>query len=153
MSTAIRRAMREFDSNVPLFGEVTPLDLRDQQMKQERLLSTLLIFFGSFARCSVRSGIYGLLSYSVSRRTSEIGLHMALGAQRSSVVRMVVRESLIPVVLGLFVGIAVAFALTRFVASMLFGLSGLIHSSSLAQCSCSWRSLPSRLRYRRTALR
>src|SRR5262245_9967328 len=124
MSTAIRRAMREFDSNVPLFGEVTPLDLRDQQIKQERLLSTLLIFFGSFALLLCSLGIYGLLSYAVSRRTSEIGLHMALGAQRSEVIRMVVRESLTSVVVGLFLGIAVAFALTRFVASMLFGLSG-----------------------------
>lgn len=116
--------MREFDSNVPLFGEVTPLDLRDQQMKQERLLSTLLIFFGSFALLLCSLGIYGLLSYAVSRRTSEIGLRMALGTQRSEVVRMIVRESLIPVLFGLLLGIGVAFALTRFVASMLFGLSG-----------------------------
>jgi predicted permease len=124
MSSAIRRAMREFDSNVPLFGEVTPLALRDLQMKQERLLSTLLIFFGSFALLLCSLGIYGLLSYTVSRRTSEIGLHMALGAQRGDVVRMIVKESLIPVAMGLLFGIGVAFALTRFVESLLFGLAG-----------------------------
>jgi len=123
MSSAIRRSMTEFDSNVPLFGEVTPLALRDMQMKQERLLSSLLLFFGSFALLLCSLGIYGLLSYTVSRRTSEIGLHMALGAQRSHVIRMIVGESLIPVGAGLIFGIAVAFAVTRFVESMLFGLS------------------------------
>jgi predicted permease len=123
MSNAIRRSMTEFDSNVPLFGEVTPLALREQQMSQERLLSTMLIFFGSFALLLCSLGIYGLLSYTVSRRTSEIGLHMALGAQKGDVIRMIVRESLVPVACGLLLGIVVAFALTRMVASMLFGLS------------------------------
>jgi predicted permease len=123
MSATIRRAMAEFDSNVPLFGEVTPLALREQQMKQERLLSTLLMFFGSFALLLCSLGIYGLLSYTVSRRTSEIGLHMALGAQKQDVIRMIVSESLVPVALGLVFGTVVAFALTRFVQSLLYGLS------------------------------
>jgi predicted permease len=123
MSAAIRRAMAEFDSNVPLFGEVTPMALKDQQMKQERLLSTLLLLFGSFALLLCSLGIYGLLSYTVSRRTSEIGLHMALGAQKADVIRMIVAESLAPVAVGLAVGTLVAFALTRFVQTLLFGVS------------------------------
>jgi len=123
MAPAIRRAMAEFDSNVPLFGEVTPLDLREQQIKQERLLSTLLICFGAFALLLCCLGIYGLLAYNVSRRTSEIGLHMALGAQRFDVLRMIVGESLTSIGIGLGLGIAVAFALSRFVESMLFGVS------------------------------
>jgi predicted permease len=123
MAPTIRRAMTEFDSRVPLFGEVTPTGLRDLQIKQERLLTTLLILFGSFAMLLCSLGIYGLLSYTVSRRTSEIGLHMALGAQRGDVIRMIVGESLVPVSIGLVGGVAAAFGLTRFVASMLFGIS------------------------------
>jgi predicted permease len=123
MIPALRRAMSEFDANVPLFGEITPLDLREQQIRQERLLRTMLIVFGSFALLLCCLGIYGLLAYTVGRRTPDIGIHMALGAQRRDVVRMVVADSLAPVAAGLTAGIALAFGATRFVQSMLFGIA------------------------------
>lgn len=68
-------------------------------------------------------GIYGTLSYSVSRRTAEIGLRMAMGADRADVVRLVLRESLVPVGLGVLLGLAGAFTVTRFVQGILFGIA------------------------------
>jgi len=92
-------------------------------MLQERLFAGLLSAFGSVALFIACLGIYGMLAYLVTRRTAEIGIRVALGAQRTDVMRMVIRESLAPVTLGLIVGTAAAGALTKFAASVLFGVS------------------------------
>lgn len=120
---AVRRLMAELDSSVPVFGATTPVDLREQHLRRERLLTHALTLFGVVALFLSCLGIYGMLSYSVARRTSEIGIRMAIGAQGPDVVRMVIRESLAPVVAGVAVGCVSAFAVTRWVESMLFGVS------------------------------
>ena len=120
---SIRAAVDEMQTNVPVYGEITPLALRDQQIKQERLLATLLVFFANVALLLSCLGIYGMLAYAVNRRTSEIGLRMALGAQRGNVIRMVVRDSLVPVGAGIVLGLAAALVSTRLIASVLFGVS------------------------------
>ena len=123
MVPTVRKAMEELDSTVPIYGEITPLTLRDQQIKQERLLATLLMLFAGVALLLSCLGIYGMLVYSVNRRTSEIGLRMALGAQRGNVIRMVVWDSVVPVGAGVILGLAAALASTRLIASVLFGVS------------------------------
>jgi ABC-type antimicrobial peptide transport system permease subunit len=121
--STIRQTMREFNATVPTFGEVTPIELREQQMQQERLLTNLMLVFGAVALLLSSIGIYGMLAYMVTRRTSEIGLRMALGAQRTDVVQIVVRESVVPVAAGLAFGAAGTLVATRWVDALLFGVS------------------------------
>ena len=114
------------------------LDLRTQDEQidrlhaQERLFARLSGFFGVLALALACVGLYGLMSYAVLRRTAEIGLRLALGARPTQVVRMMLRESLALVGLGLLAGIAAAFSLSRLVAAMLFGLSPADPSTYLA---------------------
>jgi ABC-type antimicrobial peptide transport system permease subunit len=91
-------------------------------MTQERLLAQLCAFFGALALLLASVGLYGVLSYSIARRTNEIGIRMALGAQRRTVLGMVLRETLVVVAVGIAIGVPVAFALTRLVSSKLYGL-------------------------------
>lgn len=86
-------------------------------------MMVFLVIFGSIALLLSCLGIYGMLAYLFARRTAEIGIRMALGARRTDVDRMVVRESLVPVSIGMGLGLAVAFAVTRWVQSMLFNVS------------------------------
>ena len=82
----------------------------------------LLTIFAATALLLAALGIYGLMSYSVEQRTQEIGIRVALGASGSDMLRMVVRHGLVLAGIGLAVGLASAFALTRFIATMLFGV-------------------------------
>jgi ABC-type antimicrobial peptide transport system permease subunit len=119
----VRRAVADVNVNVPTFGETTPIELREQQMQQERLLTNLLIAFGAVALLLSSIGIYGMLAYLVTRRTSEIGIRMALGARPAAVVAMVLRESVGPVVVGLVLGAVAAMVATRWVNTFLFGVT------------------------------
>ena len=96
---------------------------RDDTMSQERLYAALLGGFGLVALFIACLGIYGMLAYLVARRTAEIGIRIALGARRPDVMSMVVRESLVPVGLGIAAGLAAAYPLTKIIASMLFGVT------------------------------
>jgi predicted permease len=119
----IKRAMADLNADVPTFGEVTPVDLREQRMQQERLLTTLLFAFGAVALLLSSIGIYGMLAYLVTRRTAEIGIRMALGARSGNVVAMVLRESIMPVISGLSIGAAITLVATRWINSLLFGVT------------------------------
>jgi predicted permease len=120
----VRQAVRELHAGVPTFSEATLLDLKERQLRRERLLSDLLLIFGGVTLFLCSLGIYGMLSYSISRRRREISVRLAIGAPSAGIVRMVVGESLLPVATGLLVGCAAAFALTRWIDSLLFGISG-----------------------------
>jgi ABC-type antimicrobial peptide transport system permease subunit len=87
------------------------------------MLSGFLVFFGVLALGISCLGVYGILGYIVSLRTPELGIRMALGAQRFAVIRMVVAESVAPVALGMGIGLTTALMLTRWVESILFGVS------------------------------
>jgi ABC-type antimicrobial peptide transport system permease subunit len=87
---------------------------------RERLFATLSSFFGLLALALVSIGLYGVMSYTVARRTHEIGIRMALGAHSGDVLRMVMGESLLLVLIGLAIGMAGALAATRLIAGMLF---------------------------------
>jgi predicted permease len=120
----IRRAMTEMNANIPTFGESTVVDLRERHLRQERLLSTLLIAFGTVTLLVCCLGIYGMLSYSVARRKGEISIRMAIGARAPDVIRLMIWESAVPVAIGVVVGVAAAVAFTRWAEGLLFGVSG-----------------------------
>jgi putative ABC transport system permease protein len=120
---AVTREVRALDANQP-FADPKPLDAYlGQSVVQRRFSLTLLSIFSSLALVLAALGIYGVLAYSVAQRTREIGVRMALGARDGIVARMVVREGLGMVGLGLAIGVAGALAVTRVMASLLFDLS------------------------------
>jgi predicted permease len=125
---AARAAVASVDRNVPLFGIETETQEIDDALLQERLFAKLAGFFGLAALLLASVGLYGILSYAVARRTSEIGIRMALGAQRANILRMVLREALLLVVSGVVIGIPASFAAARFASSLisdlLFGING-----------------------------
>jgi predicted permease len=117
------RVVRGIDPNLPLEKPITQREQFDETISQERLIAILSAFFGALAAFLVAVGLYGTISYSVSRRTMEIGLRMALGAQRKEVLGMVLRESLFLAALGLALGAPMALGVGRALRSMLFGLN------------------------------
>ena len=123
---AVRQVVRYIDSRLPLFDVRTQTQQIDELLLQERLFAKLTGFFGALALILVCVGLYGVMSYAVARRTSEIGIRMALGAQRWNVLGMVMREVLFLVGIGVAMGIAGSFATARVaeatVSGLLFGL-------------------------------
>ena len=118
----VRQAVRSVDANVPMY------DMRslDQQMENslvtERMLASLSTVFGALATLLAAVGLYGVMAFMVARRTREIGIRMALGARGGSVVWLVMREVLLLSAAGLAVGLPAAWAVTRLVATQLFGV-------------------------------
>jgi predicted permease len=119
---AIRRVVAQLNENLPLFQVTTESQQIDRLLFQERLVARLSAFFGLLALVLACIGLYGLLSYEVSRRTREIGIRMALGAQEGDVLRLVVKQGFALAVVGAAVGIGVALGVTRYLTSMLYGV-------------------------------
>jgi len=119
----VREAIRSIDSDLPLIDVRTQKEQIEATMQEERIFATLTAGFGVLALILASVGIYGLMSYNVARRTNEIGVRMALGAQRGVIGRMVMGETLTLVLIGVAIGLPAAWALARVVASQLFGLS------------------------------
>ena len=108
--------------NLPLTDVRTQTEQIDQILFQERLMARLSSFFGVLALVLACIGLYGLLSYEVARRTREVGIRMALGAQRRDLLRLVVGQGILLVLIGAAIGMAAALGVTRFISSMLYGL-------------------------------
>ena len=123
LTASVRDAVREVDSNLPIFAVKTQSQQADESLVQERLFATLSSFFGVLALLLACIGLYGVMSYGVARRTNEIGIRMALGATAPRVTRMVMRETMLVVGIGVAIGLGAAVATTRLVAAMLFGLA------------------------------
>jgi predicted permease len=119
---AIRNAVQSIDKDLPLRDIRTQNEQIEDSISQERLFATLTAAFGILALILACIGIYGIMAYNVARRTSEIGIRMALGARSRQVLLMILRESSWLAILGVAAGLAAAFALTRFVRTMLYGL-------------------------------
>jgi predicted permease len=117
---AIRAAVAQINPNLPLRDVTTESQQIDRLLFQERLVARLSSFFGLLALVLACIGLYGLLAYEVTRRTREIGIRIALGAQAKDVLRSVVRQGLALVLVGAAVGIGVALGVTRYLKSMLY---------------------------------
>jgi predicted lysophospholipase L1 biosynthesis ABC-type transport system permease subunit len=118
----IRRAVRAVDPNLPVDDVTTLALVVDGSVLNQRLVAELCTFFGILAAFLACIGIYGVVSYGITRRTSELGIRMALGAERRDVLWMVLGEILRLVLIGVALGLAVALAASRLVESELFGL-------------------------------
>ncbi|HEY6251421.1 MAG TPA: ABC transporter permease [Candidatus Angelobacter sp.] len=123
MVNAVRSAAAEINPRLPVADVSTLSQQVDASMTQQRLVAQLSIFFGMLAALLACIGIYGLTSYAVSLRISEIGIRMALGARRIDVMRMVMREVITLVTTGLLVGVPLVLISERWTRSLLFGLS------------------------------
>jgi predicted permease len=123
VATAVREAMRQLDPNLPLFALRTQEMQIQQSLRRERLLAGLATLLGAITLILSGIGLYGLLAYTVTRRTPEIGVRMALGAEPGTVRWMVMRHALTLVGAGLALGIPAAVASTRVLKTLLFGLS------------------------------
>ncbi|HEY6291545.1 MAG TPA: ABC transporter permease [Terriglobia bacterium] len=122
MVPAVRRVLRDLDQNLPLSDVKTQVEQINQTIFQESLFAKLSSFFGLLALTLTSVGLYGILAYAVARRTNEIGIRMALGAERAAILWMVSRESMTLAGIGIIVGAPAALAASRLVASMLYGL-------------------------------
>jgi len=120
MTASIRSMVSQMDNNLPVFEVHTQTELIDRMLFQERMIAKLSGFFGLLALVLACIGLYGLLSYEVSRRTREIGIRTALGAQPRDVLRLVVGQGVVLAIAGAAVGIGVALGLTRYLKSMLY---------------------------------
>ena len=119
---AIRREVQAIDPAVPVAHVRTMEDVLSSAQSRPRFLTLLLTFFSGVALIIATVGIYGVISYSVTRRSKEFGLRMALGAQRKDVLGLVMKQGVLLTLIGVFAGIAAALGLTRMMASLLFGV-------------------------------
>jgi len=119
---AARKAILAFDPAIPIGKDQPLVAMLDDNLRQERLIAQLSTVFGGLALLLACIGLYGVLSYGVAQRTNEIGIRMALGAERGAVIRMVLRETAILILIGLAIGVPASLACARFVESKLFGL-------------------------------
>ena len=123
-ATAVRDAMHDADSNLPVVQIITQKAQTEGTLQNERSLSTLSTVFGILALLLACLGLYGIAAYSVAARTREIGIRMALGARPDEVHRMVIRQGIRLALIGIAAGLAGALVASRILASLLFGVSG-----------------------------
>ena len=117
---AVRNVVNAVDPNIPIMRLRTQTDSIDRLLFNERLVARLLGLFAALGLMLACIGLYGLLSYEVERRTREIGIRTALGAQRSTIWSMVVRQGILLVTVGALAGCGAAFAVTRLLTSLLY---------------------------------
>ncbi len=123
MIGAVRQQVRELDTHLPTFGVTTMSNHIGQSLWAPRMAATLLGIFGGLALVLAAVGVYAVVAYSVVQRTNEIGIRMALGAPPSNVLMMLLRQSMKLTLIGLALGLGLAFALMRFASSLLYGVS------------------------------
>jgi predicted permease len=119
---AVRQVVQNLDRNVPMRDVITETEQIDQATFQERLFARLSSFFALLALVLACVGLYGMMSYAVARRTNEIGIRMAFGAERAKILRMVLREAMTLAGLGIVIGVPAVLAVSGLVATMLYGL-------------------------------
>ena len=122
MEAAVRRTLAEIDPNLTVLDMLSMKEQVARNFNQETLIARLTELFGALALILACVGLYGVTAYAVARRTNEIGIRMALGADRQNVLRMVLRGALLQVGVGLAIGIPAALAASRLIANQLYGV-------------------------------
>jgi putative ABC transport system permease protein len=120
---SVRKEIQAIDPELPIYKPDTLTELIAETTKGQRFNTFLLSILAALAIGLAAVGLYGVMSYLVAHRTREIGIRMALGAQSGDVLRLVVRQGMTPVLLGLTLGLAAAVALTRLMKNILFEVS------------------------------
>ncbi len=120
---AVRREVQALDTTLPVYNLQTLAQQKDGSLYTERLAATLLTLFGLLALSLAAVGIYGVLSYAVTERTREMGIRLALGANPRDLLRLIVGQGLTLTLIGLVIGVGAAFALTRLISKLLYGVS------------------------------
>ncbi len=150
MFRALRQQVARLDPAMPVYEMKTLENQLDETLITERLIATLSAAFGVLATLLASIGLYGVMAFTVERRTKELGLRMALGAAQSTVVWMVLREVLLLLGAGLLIGLPSALALSRLVSSQLFGVAptdiptALLATAVLAAVAIAAGFLPAR---------
>jgi putative ABC transport system permease protein len=121
LAASVQRILSEMDPNIPVTQVRTMDDLMGKQLSQPRFAMALLSTFAGLALVLTIVGLYGVMTYSVSRRTREIGVRMALGAQRASMLKMVLRDAAVLLISGIGIGAVSALASSTILQSMLYG--------------------------------
>jgi putative ABC transport system permease protein len=119
----VRSMVQQMEPNMPLVGVFTMANVFDQALWGPRMAALLLVVFGVLALTLASIGVYGVMAYSVSQRSREMGIRVALGASSSQVRRMVLGQGLLLTCIGIAVGVGAALLLTRLVSSLLYGIS------------------------------
>jgi predicted permease len=122
LAPAVRSLVREVDPSLPVFGIATVQEQLDRELAQDRLIATLCGIFSGLALALSAVGLYGVMSYWVSRRIREIGIRMALGATRGEILAEVVGEAFRLVAAGALIGLPASYAAVKLVTSMLYGV-------------------------------
>jgi len=120
LESAVRRQFQSVDKSVPIYGLGTMDELLEKSVASRRLEMLLVGVFGCVALLLASIGIYGVVSYSATQRSQEVGIRVALGATRADVTAMMLRKGLAPPVVGVLIGVAAAFPLARLLASELY---------------------------------
>jgi predicted permease len=123
LAEPVRRLVRELDPALPVFAVKTMRAQVDESLFVERTVAVLSAAFGLLATALAAVGLYGVMSYTVARRTREIGIRVALGAERRAILALVLREVAVMAAIGIAVGLPLAWALGRLLRSQLYGLS------------------------------
>ena len=122
LAAAVRRVAQSMDRNLALYDFRSQEEQINQTLFQERLFARLTSFFGALAALLACVGLYGVMAFTAARRTREMGIRMALGASRSQILELALRETLLLVTIGIAAGLLVALGASRLIATLLYGL-------------------------------